>query len=68
MSVCRWITQRRCRSAVTTVHRAISFAQSASDMFAGFTFGATMHGFFIPAATFFGGMVVTGGGGVEGER
>jgi hypothetical protein len=29
-------------------------------MFAGFTFGATARGFFIPAAAFFGGMVVVG--------
>jgi hypothetical protein len=37
-------------------------------MFVGFTFGATARGFFIPAAALFGGMVVAGGGGVEGER
>jgi hypothetical protein len=34
----------------------------------GFTFGATMRGFFIAAAAFFGGMVVAGGGGGEDER
>jgi hypothetical protein len=37
-------------------------------MFAGFTFGATVCGFFILAAAFFCGMVVAGGGRVEGER
>jgi hypothetical protein len=39
-----------------------------SDMFAGFTFGTTMHGFFILTVAFSGGMVVAEGGGVEGER
>jgi hypothetical protein len=44
-----------------TARWASSFAQSSSAMPGGFTFGATVHGFFIPAVAFFGGMVVDGG-------
>jgi hypothetical protein len=41
-----------------TAHGASSFAQSASNIVGGFTFGTTMHGFFIIDVAFFGGMVV----------
>jgi hypothetical protein len=34
----------------------------------GFTFGATMRGFFIVAVVFFGGMVMAGGGGGQGRE
>jgi hypothetical protein len=48
--------------------RASSFAQSVSDMVGGFTFGATMHCFYIVAVAFFGGMVMAGGGGGRGRE
>jgi hypothetical protein len=49
------------QTAVTTTRRANFFAQSASDMAGGFTFGATIRGFFIVTIAFFSGMVVAGG-------
>jgi hypothetical protein len=44
--------------AIRTARRVSSAAQSSPDMFAGFSFSATMHGFFIVVDAFFGGMVM----------
>jgi hypothetical protein len=51
------------RSVVTTMHHVSSVAQSSLDMFAGFSFGATMCGFFIVVDAFSSDMVMGCGGG-----